>query len=434
MSETRITAEFPHKLQCLFEPARYKVLYGGRGAAKSWGVARALLLEGARQKLRIFCGREIQESIKQSVHTLLSDQIEALGLRDFYEIQSAFIKGANGTEFSFHGLKHNIDALKSAEGCDRAWIEEAQTVSKASWEKLIPTIRKDGSEIWVTFNPELEEDETFQRFVLKPPPNAVVTKLNWSDNPWFPEVLKQEKDYLQATDKDAYLTVWEGHCRQALAGAVYADELRVATEQGRVCAVKHDASKAVHVFCDLGYSDYTSLWFVQKIGLEYRVLLAYQNRLQKWSHYLQYMQDTRWLLGVVTLPHDGASEQLGSKTIEAQTREAGLQVRVLPNQRGNFTNGLNYARELFPQCYFDAVNCADGLTALRRYVWDKTPQGLSMREPKHDEHSHFADAWRYAAVGFREVTPRDQEAAKVMRSLRKEIRLDLPLQSGNWMG
>jgi phage terminase large subunit len=233
-------AEFPAKLQCLFAPKRYKVLYGGRGGAKSWGVARALLIQGAAKPLRILCAREFQNSISESVHALLSDQIKALGLDGFYEVQNTTIRGRNGTELYFAGLRHNVTKIKSFEGVDIVWCEEAQTISKSSWDTLIPTIRKEGSEIWITFNPSLEADETYQRFVARPPTNSTVVKVNWSDNPWFPAVLRQEKDDLKAKDPDAYLTVWEGHCKQTLDGAIYANEVRKATEEGRFARVPYD--------------------------------------------------------------------------------------------------------------------------------------------------------------------------------------------------
>ena len=149
-------AEFPHKLSVLFEKSRYKVLYGGRGGAKSWGIARALLILGAKSELRILCAREFQTSIKDSVHKLLCDQIESLGLLGFYEITQTSIRAKNGTEFSFVGLKNNVGNVKSYEGVDICWVEEAQTTSRLSWNVLIPTIRKEGSEIWISFNPELE--------------------------------------------------------------------------------------------------------------------------------------------------------------------------------------------------------------------------------------------------------------------------------------
>ena len=211
--------EFPSKLRCLFEPNRYKVLYGGRGGAKSWGIARALLVLGSKKPIRILCAREFMTSMKDSVHKLLSDQIDALGLGFFYEVTQANIRGKNGSEFSFVGLRNNVANVKSYEGVDICWVEEAQTVSKMSWDVLIPTIRKEESEIWVSFNPELETDETYQRFVYSPPETAIVQKINWNDNPWFPETLRLEKDSLKARDIEAYNTVWEGICRKTVDGA-----------------------------------------------------------------------------------------------------------------------------------------------------------------------------------------------------------------------
>lgn len=233
-----IKAEFPEKLECLFQPARYKVLYGGRGGAKSWGAARALLIRGASRPLRVLCAREFQNSIKDSVHKLLADQIEALGLSDVYEVLDKEIRGKNGTEFAFRGLRHNVTAIKSFESADVCWVEEAQTVSKASWDTLIPTIRKPDSEIWITFNPELDTDETYKRFVLNPPPDSIVRKINWSDNPFFPDVLRAEKDHLKEMDPDSYLVTWEGYCRQTLDGAIYAKEIRDATADGRIAKVQ----------------------------------------------------------------------------------------------------------------------------------------------------------------------------------------------------
>ena len=222
--------QFPYKLSCLFEPkeARYRVLYGGRGGAKSWGVARALLIKGAKNPTRVLCAREFMTSMKDSVHKLLSDQIIEMGLESFYEVTQATIRGLNGTEFAFVGLKNNIANVKSFEGIDVCWVEEAQTVSKTSWNVLIPTIRKEKSEIWITFNPELESDETYQRFIVSPPENSVVQRINWNDNPWFPETLRMEKDALKSRDLSAYNNVWEGLCRLTVDGAIFANEMNMA--------------------------------------------------------------------------------------------------------------------------------------------------------------------------------------------------------------
>jgi phage terminase large subunit len=424
-------AEFPEKLKVLFEPKRYKVFYGGRGAGKSVGISRALLTLGASKPLRILCAREIQKSISDSVHKTLSDHIKDMGLSSFYEVLQNSIRGINGTEFMFHGLRHNIDNIKSAEGVDICWVEEAQSVSKASWEVLIPTIRKENSEIWVTFNPELDTDETYTRFVVDPPKKSFVVKMNWSDNPWFPSVLDDERKELQGKDPDSYLTVWEGHCRQTLSGAVYEDELRSATEQERIRNVPYYPGKGVQVFCDLGWSDYTSLWFVQKVGMEYRALLTYQNRHKLWDHYLKVIQDTGYLIDTIWLPHDGANGSTMGKSIEQQTKDSGRKVRILP--RLSVVDGINAARTIFPSVYFDQKGCADGLQSLKRYVWEETAKGLSTREPKHDENSHYADAFRYFAVGFSEGKPQSEVAQAISAKLRQPKIIDLPQMGTGWM-
>jgi phage terminase large subunit len=215
-----VRAEFPEKLDVLFQPARYKVAHGGRGGAKSWGFARALLILAGQRKLRVLCARELQVSIADSVHKLLSEQIDALGLGHFYEVQQKAIHGANGSEFIFSGIRSNITKIKSMEGVDIVWVEEAETVSSASWNVLIPTIRKPGSEIWVSFNPSDEKDPTYVRFVKTPPPGAVVVQIGWQDNPWFPEELREEKDYLYSIDPEAADHVWGGGCKKNSHAAV----------------------------------------------------------------------------------------------------------------------------------------------------------------------------------------------------------------------
>lgn len=394
--------EFPEALECLFKPARYKTLYGGRGGAKSWGIARALLLQGTTKPLRVLCAREMQTSITQSVHKLLKDQIAAMGLSGFYEVQNYVIKGMNGTEFTFHGLKHNIANIKSIEGVDVCWIEEAQTVSKSSWDTLIPTIRKDGSEIWISFNPSLEADETYQRFVVSPPTGAVVQKINWADNPWFPDVLRQEMEDLKAKDYDAYLNVWEGHCKQTLDGAIYANEVRAATTAGRFTKVPYDPSKPVHTYWDLGRADKTAIWFVQMVGFEFRVIDYYENQGQALGHYLKELQSRPYVYGDCWLPHDANNELLASEqTIAQQCRAFGFKVRVTP--KTSVVNGINAARTVFATCWFDSEKCADGLQAIRNYRYEVDPDTQQYStNPLHDWASHGADAFRYFAVSLKE--------------------------------
>lgn len=204
-------ARFPTAFRDLFHPHRYKVYYGGRGGAKSWACARATIIMGTQRPLRVLCTREYQTSMRDSVHRLLSDQIEALGLGSFYKVGQREIVGLNGTTFLFEGLRHNVTKIRSMEGIDICWCEEAERISEDSWRILIPTIRAPGSEIWVTFNPEREEDPTYQRFIVNPPPDSMVRFVSYRDNPWFPAVLEAERKWDQEhMDPVMYSHVWEG--------------------------------------------------------------------------------------------------------------------------------------------------------------------------------------------------------------------------------
>src|SRR5215471_4491674 len=298
------TAQFPEKLAPLFRPARYKVLYGGRGAGKSHGVATYLLSQAAATPLRVLCCREFRSSIRESVHRLLGDMIERHRLNDRFGILEKGIRGTNGSEFIFEGLRHNVGRIRSLEGIDRVWVEEAQTVSAASWEVLIPTIRKEGSEIIITLNPQLETDATYERFVLHPPPEAVLIKVNYHDNPWLPTVLKAEMEHLRARDPDAYQHVWLGECRHTLDGAIYARELREAAEGGRIGSVSHDPTKPVSVYFDLGWADNTSIWFAQHIAGEIRLIDFHQDSQRPFDHYLRLLHERRYTHHTMWLRHD----------------------------------------------------------------------------------------------------------------------------------
>jgi phage terminase large subunit len=250
--------------------------------------------------------------MKDSVHKLLCDQIDDLNLGGMYEISQNTIRGKNGTEFNFVGLRNNIANVKSFEGVDICWVEEAQSVSGRSWDVLIPTIRKEESEIWISFNPELETDETYQRFVLNPPENSVVTKINWNDNPWFPDTLRLEKDSLKLRDMQAYNTVWEGICRQTVDGAVFARELQQADLENRITKVGYDPSKPVHAVFDLGWSDATAIWFVQFIGMETRLIRYIEDSQKTITDYLAKMQTYGYIYDTLWLPHDAENKTLSA--------------------------------------------------------------------------------------------------------------------------
>lgn len=223
MTEILATAKFPDKARRLWEPSRFKAIFGGRGGAKSHSVSGALLLIAAASPKRVLCCREIQRSIRDSVKRLLDDKIEALGLSDFYDSTDTEIRGQNGSLFLFAGLRTNVDSIKSLEGIDLAWVAEAQSVSKSSLEVLIPTVREPGSEIWFDWNPGSPDDPVDQMFRGKkgPPPDSIVIEMNWRDNPWFPTTLAKDMEHDRARDPDKYAHVWEGEYRKMSEARVF---------------------------------------------------------------------------------------------------------------------------------------------------------------------------------------------------------------------
>lgn len=392
-------AEFPSKLKPLFQPYRYKVAYGGRGATKSWGFARALLIQGAQKKLRILCTREVQKSIKDSVHSLLGDQIAALGLGGFYDVLQTEIRGKNGTEFLFAGLStQTVESIKSYEGVDICWVEEARAVSKRSWSILIPTIRKEGSEIWVSFNPELDTDETYLRFVVNPPPQSWVQKLTWRDNPWFSDTLKAEMEHLQKVDPEAYENVWEGKCRSAVEGAIYRRELEALVEQKRIRNVPYDPMLKVHTIWDLGWNDQTTIIFAQRVGGEVRIIDYYERSHTTYAEDVQMLEKKGYRYGQDWLPHDGKAETKAAngKSPEEILKALGRRVEIVPLH--DVEQGIKAARQVFPRCYFDQENTVRLIDCLKRYRRRINQQTQAPESPLHDEHSHGADAFRGLAM------------------------------------
>jgi phage terminase large subunit len=267
----QLTELLPPKLSPLFFretptgpvyiPSRYKIGKGGRGSAKSWGFGSILVLLGAQFTLRILGVREIQNSIQESVHKLLADRIEGMGLSPYYEVQRERIVGANGTEIIFAGVKTDPGKIKSMEGINICFVEEAEKVSEASWRILIPTIRGPGSEIWICFNPRDELDPTYKRFALRMPPRARRVTINWNDNPWFPPELELERRYAlslieHATDDDDraqaqadYDHVWDGETQKNSNASIF--RRRVVVE---VFGEPHEKQR-IHLGADWGFAN-----------------------------------------------------------------------------------------------------------------------------------------------------------------------------------
>lgn len=409
--------QIPEKLDFLFRPSRFKVAYGGRAGAKSHGFAAALLVQGMQSTHRILCCREIQKSLDQSVYKLLSDKITTHDLGSFYDVQRTKIIGKNGTEIFFAGLQdHTVDSIKSFEGCSRVWVEEAHSVSKKSWNTLIPTIRAEGSEIWVSFNPELDTDEAYKMFVLSPPPNAIVVKIGWEDNPFVTDSTLQDIARVRAQDarlgEDEYRHIYGGEPRSAVVGAIFAKELARADMENRIRAVPYDASKPVFTFWDLGWGDATSIWFVQRVGLEYRALKYLEFRQTKLAEIVSAINAQGYAIKADCLPHDANNGSLAAdgQTVANVLERLGRRVKIVPKL--DLVAGIDAARSIFGSVWFDSTGCADGIKALRSYRYDQDRDGNTSRKPLHDDASHGADAFRYFASGLSLMEDHDAETLR----------------------
>ena len=376
----KIRTPLPIAFRELRHPHRYKVFYGGRGSAKSTSAATMLVARAAERPIRILCAREFMSSIRDSVHQLLSDRIEALGVADQFVVEHTSIRHRNGSEFIFAGLRHNVSRIKSMEAISICWVEEAVNVSHTSLETLIPTIRAPGSELWFTFNPVLETDAVYTRFITNPPADSVVQHVTWKDNPWFPPELAKESAELKERDFDAWIHVYGGRCRTSLDGAIYARELREAEEAERIRSVPYDPAKPVNVYCDIGWADNTSLLFVQHIAGEVRIIDAHQDSGRAWPHYLLLLQQRGYVIGTVWLPHDAQATELGTgRSIEEVTRAGGWRVRIVPKL--DVADGISATRTAFPTMFFDRERCADGYKRLRRYRYEVDDNGRSAASP-----------------------------------------------------
>jgi phage terminase large subunit len=408
-----VEAEFIEKLEPLFEAHRFKVLHGGRASVKSWSIAAALVIIGASRKLQVLCAREYQSSIRESVHKLLGNTIERLGLSGVYDVQQSGIYGPNGTQFAFVGLSDKTaENLKSYEDFDVAWVEEARNTSHRSWNILRPTIRKPGSEVWISFNPELDTDPVWTMFVEDPPPNTFLVELNWRDNPWFNSVLEAERtDAERKLPKVEYENIWEGKCRPTVAGAIYADEVAEMYADDRVGLYPHDPHLLVHPVWDLGWNDKMAIGLYQRVASQLRKIGYLENDHKTLDWYSRELRKLPYNWGTLFLPHDGDHGDFKTgKSTKALLEALGWHVEVLPLIP--VVDGIRAARMAFKTLYVHRDQtepkegtqhdggfhgCARWLECAKRYRRSVPLSTGEPGQPLHDEYSHGADEWRYAA-------------------------------------
>jgi len=401
MSTAKI--QIPSKLGELFDgDARYRVAYGGRGSAKSWSVAQMLVAKAMESPKTILCTRELQKSIKVSSYKILKETIERLGVGEHFNVGESYIKGKNGSEFLFMGLKHNPTEVKSTEGIDIAWVEEAHRTSTDSFDLLKNTVRKEGSEIWVTFNPEDEDDDVYQRFVINEPPSRTkIVHINYNDNPWFTNELEEER--LNDLEREDYDHIWKGLIKKSLESSFYGKALNLLREGGKIASVPYNPDFLVTTWWDIGMSDYTSIWFVQKIGQMYNVIDFFQDNGEDIAYYAEKIRSKQYKYSEHFLPHDAKHLRMGmgNRNIVQQLEPLLIGKGEVSTTRAatNLQSDIMNTRAILPRCSFDRDKCQEGLKMLKNYKkkWNEDRKTFEDK-PVHDWASHAADAFRYFAV------------------------------------
>lgn len=382
---------------------RYKVLYGGRGSGKSYGIGTALLVLGMQCKLLILCAREIQVSIDASSYKLLTELIESLNLTSFYTYNKTTITGINGTQFIFRGLSDvTAESIKSLQGVNICWVEEAQAISPNSFKILLPTIREAGSEIWFSFNPTNETDPVYQYFIVNKHPRAWVQMINIEDNPFASQELLDDWEHDLNTNPEEAKHIWGGECRPAVVGAIYESQLLSLRARNGVLKIPHDPIAHTVVSWDLGIGDHTSLIVGQLIGFERRIIDCYEADGYGFSHYVNWLKNLNIRFDEFALPHDSIHKSLaadGQSMYSVLTNAfPGVKMTVVGKDADDVTLSLeeqiSAVRDSFNSVFIDD-NCTLLLEALRNYrrYFDKTTKRYT--HPLHDKFSDMADSFRY---------------------------------------
>jgi phage terminase large subunit len=357
----------------------------------------------------------VQKSLKESAKRLIEDKliVHRLGEADGFKVFNDVIETPGDGIVMFHGLQdHTADSIKSYEGIDRFWGEEAQTISANSLRLIRPTIRKDGSELWFSWNPRRKVDPVDVMFRQGPPPtDSVVVKANWSDNPWFPKVLEQERLDSFAKTPEEYEHVWEGGYATITAGAYYAQALAQARREGRIGRVSVDPLFEIRCFADIGgtgkQSDAFAFWCGQFVGKEIRWLNYYEAIGQPLGHHLGWLRSQGYEPGraTIVLPHDGEThDKVFSVSYESAFRQAGYKVQVVPNQgTGAAKQRIEAARRLFPSMWFNEATCQAGLDGLGWYHEKHDEKRTIGLGPEHDWASHGADAFGLGCIAYKPI-------------------------------
>ena len=423
-SEPKIRLPTAEAFEPLLAPARYKGAHGGRGSGKSHFFAELLVEECLRfPGLRAVCVREVQKSLKDSAKKLIEDKIEAMGVGSLFEVQIAEIKTPGGGQILFQGMQdHTAESIKSLEGIDRCWVEEAQTLSEVSWRMLRPTIRKPGSEIWASWNPRRKSDpvDKFFRQDQHEPGRVLCVEANWRDNPWFPEELEDERQDDLKNDPEAVPNVWDGDYVTILKGAYYSAALKDAQLQNRITFVAKDPNMQVRAWWDIGgpgkKADAMAIVVGQYVGREIRVLDYCEGVGQVLGFYLEWFRARGWDKALMVVPHDAAQTHADNPTgidFEAQLKQANYQTKKVHSPPGIVMQRISTARRLFPRMLFNKETTGALREALGWYHANiTTDERQADLGPLHDWSSHAADAFGLMAIDYQEPSMTTREIVR----------------------
>jgi len=408
--------ELPPKLIPVFQgSARLRAAWGGRGSGKTRSFSLMSAVEGYRYgnagiSGQILCGREHLNSLEESSLEEVKAAIRSVDwLDDYYEIGERYIRSKDGRiKYVFAGLRHNLDSIKSKAKLLLAWIDEAEGVSEEAWRKLMPTVREEGSEVWVTWNPESKDSATHKRLRLEAPDNSRIVKVNWSDNPWFPKVLEQERQEDLKRRPDTYGHVWEGDFLEYPEGSFFLREINKAKDEGRICKIPVVASHPCMTFWDIGSSDGCAVWVVQQIGnLEYRCIHFYEAWNEPYSHAVKWLQSLDLVFESHYLPHDADHKRQGelkNKSPKDMLKQLmpGSSWRIVPRIQELLWGIQQTADMLDAYIWIDEEKCAAGLEHLKAYrrKWSNSEGRWSHIPDKSEGHSEAADALRQMAQAF----------------------------------
>jgi phage terminase large subunit len=427
-----VQIHLPPKLVPIFAGmADYRGAFGGRGSAKTRSFALMAAVYGMRWAARgvegvIVCGREFMNSLEESSFAEVKFAIASQPwLAAAYDVGKNYIRTRCGrVQFVFAGLRHNIESIKSKARILLLWVDEAERVSDLAWSTAIPTVREEGAEIWVTWNPARKKSATHIRFRLKPPRNNKFVQMNWRDNPWMPKRLNSTRLDDLKDRPDQYGHVWEGEMVKVAEGAYYAKQIAEARLKGRIGLVSADPLMVYQAFIDIGgtgaRSDAVAIWIAQFVATRVRVLDYYEAQGQPLATHVAWLRNNGYGNAKIWLPHDGATnDKVHDVSWESAFRDAqgfDVQVPVKNQGPGAASMRIKALRLLFPSIDWNekAIEVHGGLEALGWYHEKRSKDARDIGlGPDHDWSSHCADAAGLMAVVYE--LPKIEEAPRERR-------------------